>query len=91
VVSGNKVDAGDVHVAVVLRPGDVHTVAPAFAAWCGLTTREGQVLHLLASGLSAKQMARTLALSVLTLNDHLRSIYRKADVRGRDELLALLC
>jgi DNA-binding CsgD family transcriptional regulator len=49
------------------------------------------VLQLLASGLSAKQLARTLALSVLTLNEHLRSIYRKADVRGRDELLTLLC
>jgi DNA-binding CsgD family transcriptional regulator len=91
VVSGSKVDSAPVDVVVVLRTGDVHTVAPAFADWCGLTTRERQVLELLASGPSAKQMARTLALSVFTLNDHLRSIYRKADVRGRGELPAQLC
>jgi DNA-binding CsgD family transcriptional regulator len=99
VVSGSKLGDGDgdghhdgeVDVAVVLRTGDVHTVAPAFAAWCGLTARETQVLELLASGLSAKHMARALSLSVMTLNDHLRAIYRKASVRGRDELLALLC
>lgn len=91
VVSGSSVDAGDVHVAVVLQPGDIGTVAPAFGVWCGLTPKETEALPLLAAGLPAKQMARQLSISVLTLNGHLKSIYRKADVRGRDELLALLC
>jgi DNA-binding CsgD family transcriptional regulator len=90
VVSGTKVDIGEVDVVVHLRAGDVRTVVPAFAAWCGLTARESQVLALLADGEPAKRMARRLSVSVLTVNDHLRSIYRKADVRGRDELLALL-
>jgi len=35
-------------------------------------------------------VARSLAISPHTVDDHLKSIYRKADVRGRDELLALL-
>ena len=48
------------------------------------------MLALVASGLAAKQIARRLGVSVLTVNDHLRSIYRKADVRGRDELLSLI-
>jgi DNA-binding CsgD family transcriptional regulator len=74
----------------VLRAGDVATVAPAFGAWCGLTPKECEVVTLVASGLGAKQMARQLSLSVLTVNDYLKSIYRKADVRGRDELLSLL-
>ncbi len=90
-VSGSKVAAGDVDVVVVLRPGDIDSVAPAFAAWCGLTPREAEVLTVLTTGLSAKQMARRLSISVLTLNDHLRSIYRKAGVRGRDELFSQLC
>jgi DNA-binding CsgD family transcriptional regulator len=90
VVSGSRVDDGDVDVAVVLQPGAVGTVAPALAVWCGLTARETGVLALAASGLAAKQMAHRLDLSLLTVNDHLRSIYRKADVHGRDELLSLL-
>jgi DNA-binding CsgD family transcriptional regulator len=90
VVSGTRIDCGDIDVAVVLRAGDVGTVAPAFGAWCGLTPQESRVVALVASGLAAKQMARQLSLSVLTVNDYLKSIYRKADVRGRDELVSLL-
>lgn len=90
VVSASPLEVGDVDVAVVLHAGDVATVAPAVAAWCGLTARESDVLALVSSGLAAKHIARRLGLSVLTVNDHLRSIYRKADVCGRDELLSLL-
>ena len=60
---------------------------PAFAAWCGLTDRETDVLRLLVQGLAAKQIARRLGISVLTVGDHQRSLYRKAGVRGRDELV----
>lgn len=90
VVSGSRVPDGAIDVAVVLRPGDPATVTPAFALWCGLTAKETQVLPLVEAGLAAKQIARRLDLSVLTVNDHLRSIYRKAGVRGREELLSLL-
>lgn len=90
VVSGSRIEGTELDVAVVLQPGDMGTVAPAFAVWCGLTVRESRVLGLVASGLAAKQMAHRLDLSVLTVNDHLRAIYRKAHVHGRDELLSLL-
>ena len=63
---------------------------PAFAEWCGLTERETDVLRLLVHGLAAKQVARRLGISVLTVGDHQRSLYRKAGVRSRDELVALL-
>lgn len=90
VASGTLVEAGNVGVAVVLAGGDARTVAPAFAAWCGLTSRETQVLAELADGLATKALARSLAISPQTVDDHLKSIYRKTHVRGRDELLALL-
>jgi DNA-binding CsgD family transcriptional regulator len=57
---------------------------------CGLTARERQVLYLLIDGHPAKKIARRLDISVLTVNGHLRSVYRKCRVRGRDELFALL-
>ena len=90
VASGTLVEVGNVGVAVVLAGGDARTVAPAFAAWCGLTSRETQVLGGLADGLATKALARSLAISPQTVDDHLKSIYRKTHVRGRDELLALV-
>jgi len=90
VVSGSRINDDDVDVAVVLRAGDIGAVAPAFGVWCGLTQKESEVVPLLAAGLPAKQMARRLSISVSTLNGHLKSIYRKADVRGRGELMSLL-
>ncbi len=90
VASGTRVEAGDVDVVVVLGGADVQTVAPAFAAWCGLTLRESQVLDRLTQGLASRALARSLSISPTTVDDHLKSIYRKAGVRGRDELLALL-
>ncbi len=90
VASGTYVGGSDVDVVVQLRSGDVGTVLPAFAAWCGLSARETDVLRLLVQGLAAKQVARRLGISVLTVGDHQRSLYRKAAVNGRDELVSLL-
>jgi len=41
-------------------------------------------------GRSGKEIAKRLNLSLLTVNGHLKSIYRKCGVRGRDELLGRL-
>jgi len=89
-ISATHVDHDDVGVVAVLRAGDPATVAPAFAALCGFTPAESRVLQELASGAAAKQIARRLRSSVLTVNDHLASMYRKAHVRGRAELMSLL-
>ena len=48
-----------------------------------LTVRELDVLRLVAAGLSDAETAGQLYLSVRTVNAHLRSIYRKVDVRSR--------
>jgi DNA-binding NarL/FixJ family response regulator len=49
----------------------------------GLTSREVDVLRLVATGLSDAEVARRLFLSVRTVHAHLRSIYRKLGVRSR--------
>ena len=49
-----------------------------------LTPREAIVLEYLPSRLSNEQIAQTLYVSVNTLKTHLRNIYRKLDVPGRD-------
>jgi DNA-binding CsgD family transcriptional regulator len=90
VVSGTKTPVAPVDVTVVIQPASVGQVLPALAAWTGLSRREFEVLQLVAAGLAAKQIAKRLNLSVLTVNDHLRATYRKAGVSGREELLALM-
>jgi DNA-binding CsgD family transcriptional regulator len=49
----------------------------------GLTPRECEILGLLASGQSNKEMARTLAVSPNTIKTHLASIYDKLEVTRR--------
>ena len=50
-----------------------------------LTDREVDVLRLLAQGLTNKDIAQTLILSVRTIDAHLRSIFGKLNVRSRTE------
>jgi two-component system, NarL family, nitrate/nitrite response regulator NarL len=59
------------------------TVFPAGPELPTLTKRELEVLALLASGLTNKEMARTLNLSPETVKDHLENLYRKLDAQDR--------
>jgi ATP/maltotriose-dependent transcriptional regulator MalT len=49
----------------------------------GLTAREVEVLHLLATGLTDAQIAEQLVLSLHTIHAHLRTIYSKLGVTSR--------
>ena len=51
----------------------------------GLTARQAEVLRLLASGLSNKEIAGQLYLSPATVERHLATVYRKLGVTGRVE------
>lgn len=50
-----------------------------------LSERETEVLNLLAQGLTNKDIAQTLVLSVRTVEAHLSSIFAKLGVRSRTE------
>jgi DNA-binding CsgD family transcriptional regulator len=58
------------------------------AARIGISARETEVLHLLVTGLSNKQIASTLVLSPRTVEKHVESLFRKTGTRSRAELLA---
>ncbi len=65
-------------------PPAVGTPAPkASTSPDGLTARERDVLRLLVQGLTSTQIAERLAIGVVTVNFHVRSIYRKLGVSSR--------
>ena len=51
----------------------------------GLTERELKVLELLATGKSNREIAEIFCLSERTVENHIRSIYRKLKVHGRTQ------
>lgn len=53
-----------------------------------LTQREKEVLQLLMEGLSYKEIAARLFVSIDTINTHIRKIYTKLNVRSRAEIAA---
>lgn len=50
-----------------------------------LTTREREILALLASGMQNKEIAHEIFVSTDTIKTHIRNIYRKLQVRTRTE------
>jgi PAS domain S-box-containing protein len=54
-----------------------------------LTTRQNQILHLLAHGLSTAQIAAELHLSIETVRNHIRRLLRALDAHSRVEALAI--
>ena len=54
----------------------------------GLSTREGELLHHLASGSDTRDLARQMFVSEHTVQDHLKSIFAKTSARSRRTLLS---
>lgn len=59
------------------------------APWADLTPREGEVLNLLATGATDKQIAARLSLSPHTVKSHVRSILNKLHAVNRREAVRL--
>lgn len=73
----------DVQPATAPRPAFPGTLA-------ALTDRENEVLGLLTQAMPNKKIARVLNVSLDTVKYHLRNVYAKLGVTGRDEAVARL-
>jgi DNA invertase Pin-like site-specific DNA recombinase len=61
---------------------------PASSAAASLTARQAEVLRLAGYGLSGKQIARQLGISVRTVEDHFSAMRQRTGARNQNELIA---
>ncbi|MEE8716540.1 MAG: helix-turn-helix transcriptional regulator [Coriobacteriales bacterium] len=92
-------DVWDLLAARRPQPGDsgaqggrssLESAVDLLAGCWGLTGREREVFALLALGRTQPWVAERLGISESTVNSHVRHIYAKAQVNGRQELLDLV-
>ena len=79
------------HADLVVSERVVATAAPGAVALAGaaLTARELEVLRLVARGLSNKEIAADLSVTLHTVKYHLAAVLEKLDVRSRTEAVSL--
>lgn len=85
---GTRLSGGpEQRTAVIIQPATPQEVVPVVALAYGLSTRECHVTTQCIQGRSTKEIARALAMSPYTVQDHLKSIFEKTGVRSRGELV----
>jgi DNA-binding CsgD family transcriptional regulator len=71
---------------VVVMATDFGQLFPLQVAAFGLSDREADLVRQVLEGLDTKMIARRLSISVLTVQDHLKSIFQKTGFHSRREL-----
>jgi DNA-binding NarL/FixJ family response regulator len=88
---GRTVDAAAIANRLAVECGGIRTPALEVAAHpLPLTTREREIANLIAAGLTNKQIAERLVVSVRTVEGHLYRACIKLDVSDREHLATLI-
>ncbi len=92
-ISGREFDDTDRAVATIVRPhllGYLHHLDLASRGVAPLTTRQRQLMSLVAEGFSNTQIARTLGITPDTVRTHLQQIYARLNVSSRGVAVAVV-
>lgn len=84
-----RVDGGT-ETVVVIEPAGPREVAWMNTAAYGLSSREREIVNLVARVASTKEISTTLYISEYTVQEHLLNIFDKVGVRGRRALVKRL-
>ncbi|MNE54514.1 CsgBAC operon transcriptional regulatory protein [compost metagenome] len=82
--------SGLVQLAVSITAAKAADLQPLITEAYGFTDREKEIISQLSMGRSTKELAQLLHISAYTVQDHLKSIFAKAGVSSRRELIWLL-
>jgi len=78
------------HAAITIRSSTADEVFDLLANAYDLSRRERQLVALMLDGLATKQLAAALSISPHTVQDHLKAIFAKTNLRSRRELVSHL-
>jgi DNA-binding CsgD family transcriptional regulator len=81
------VASGSRRAAVIVEPAHPARITPLLMSAYGLTKREQEVTRLVLRGDSTAQIAERLVVSPHTVQEHLKKIFEKTNVRSRRELV----
>lgn len=74
-------------IAVSVRAAGVEDVLQLVSRAYGLTTREHELVALVLEGLDTRELAKRMFISTYTVKDHLKSVFDKAGIHSRRELV----
>lgn len=80
--------ATDGLLGIVVEPAGPPEIAQLVLTGYGLSAREQEIAHAVLRGASTRSIASQLSISPHTVQDHLKAIFDKLDVRSRRDLVS---